>query len=91
MTIIFQQCSKGMAYLLIYKNLQVINSAKKIKEKTYRELSKRIEREKHLTVVQQKMEIKRHLQDVTVLKPKRVKKGSAVSAPVYKFQFIRKK
>ncbi|XP_045459800.1 probable U3 small nucleolar RNA-associated protein 11 [Melitaea cinxia] len=72
-------------------NEEVMNSAKKIKEKTYRELSKRIEREKHLTVVQQKMEIKRHLQDVTILKPKRVKKGSAVSAPVYKFQFIRKK
>ncbi|CAH2091606.1 unnamed protein product [Euphydryas editha] len=72
-------------------NEEVINSAKKVKEKMYKELSKRIEREKHLTVVQQKMELKRHLQDAKILKPKRVKKGTAVSAPIYKFQYVRKK
>ncbi|CAH0717490.1 unnamed protein product, partial [Brenthis ino] len=72
-------------------NQEIINATKKIKEKTYKELSKRIEREKQLTVVQQKMEIKRHLQDVKILKPKRVKNGTKVSAPVYKFQYVRKK
>lgn len=64
---------------------------KKKKEKLYKELSKRIEREKDLTVVQQKMELKRHLQDVKVMKPKRVQRGTKQSAPVYQFQYMRKK
>ncbi|XP_032512353.2 probable U3 small nucleolar RNA-associated protein 11 [Danaus plexippus] len=72
-------------------NDEFVNSTKKMKERTYKELSKRIDREKHLTVVQQKLEIKRHLQDAKVMKPKRVKRGTAVSAPVYKFQYMRKK
>ncbi|CAG5019087.1 unnamed protein product [Parnassius apollo] len=70
---------------------KVIKEAKKAKEKTYKELSKRIEREKQLTVVQQKMELKRHLHDAKIMKPKRVRKGTTVSAPVYKFQYMRKK
>ncbi|XP_072942019.1 probable U3 small nucleolar RNA-associated protein 11 [Epargyreus clarus] len=69
----------------------VIDSTKKIKEKTYKELSKRIEREKHLTVIQQKMELKKHLQDAKIMKPKRIQRGTKVSAPVYKFQYNRKK
>lgn len=64
---------------------------KKKKAKVYKELSKRIEREKELTVIQQKMELKRHLQDVKIMKPKRLKPGTASSAPIYKFQYIRKK
>ncbi|XP_026491733.2 probable U3 small nucleolar RNA-associated protein 11 [Vanessa tameamea] len=72
-------------------NDEIIKSTKKIKEKTYKELSQRIEREKHLTVIQQKMELKRHLQDAKVLKPKRIQSGTKVSAPVYKFQYVRKK
>lgn len=66
---------------------------KKKKEKTYKEIATRIDREKELTVIQQKMELKRHLQDRTakIMKPKRVQRGTKVSAPVYKFQFIRKK
>ncbi|XP_050342059.1 probable U3 small nucleolar RNA-associated protein 11 [Nymphalis io] len=72
-------------------NEEIIKSTKKIKEKTYKELSQRIEREKHLTVIQQKMELKRHLQDAKILKPKRIQSGTKVSAPVYKFQYVRKK
>nr|XP_026491733.1 probable U3 small nucleolar RNA-associated protein 11 [Vanessa tameamea] len=72
-------------------NEEIIKSTKKIKEKTYKELSQRIEREKHLTVIQQKMELKKHLQDAKVLKPKRIQSGTKVSAPVYKFQYVRKK
>ncbi|XP_046978702.1 probable U3 small nucleolar RNA-associated protein 11 [Vanessa cardui] len=72
-------------------NDEIIKSTKKIKEKTYKELSQRIEREKQLTVIQQKMELKRHLQDAKVLKPKRIQSGTKVSAPVYKFQYVRKK
>lgn len=70
---------------------EVVESTMKKKEKVYKEISKRIEREKELTVIQQKMEIKQHVQNAGVIKPKRVKKGSKVSAPVYKFQYVRKK
>ncbi|CAH4036611.1 unnamed protein product [Pieris brassicae] len=70
---------------------KTLKSAKKSKEETYKELSKRIDREKHLTVTQQKMELKRHLHDAKYMKPKKVQRGTAVSAPVYKFQYNRKK
>lgn len=64
---------------------------KKKKAKAYQELSKRIEREKELTVIQQKMELKRHLQDVKIMKPKRLAHATKSAAPVYKFQYMRKK
>ncbi|XP_026745071.1 probable U3 small nucleolar RNA-associated protein 11 [Trichoplusia ni] len=70
---------------------KTLESMKKKKEKLYNELSKRIEREKELMVIQRKMELKRHLQDAKELKPKRVKKGSKSAAPEYKFQYVRKK
>ncbi|KAJ2950642.1 hypothetical protein O0L34_g8898 [Tuta absoluta] len=72
---------------------ETVKSMKKKKEQTYKELATRIEREKQLTVVQQKMELKRHLQDKSakIMKPKRVQRGTKDSAPVYKFQYIRKK
>ncbi|XP_050681639.1 probable U3 small nucleolar RNA-associated protein 11 [Leptidea sinapis] len=70
---------------------KTLDFASNIKEKSYKELSKRIEREKLLTVVQQKMELKRHLNDARIMKPKKIQCGTAVSAPVYKFQYIRKK
>lgn len=66
---------------------------KKKKQNAYKEIATRIEREKQLTVVQQKMELKRHLQNKSakIMKPKREQKGSKLSAPVYKFQYMRKK
>ncbi|KAL4707127.1 hypothetical protein ACJJTC_011254 [Scirpophaga incertulas] len=70
---------------------QVIETMKKRKEKMYKEIAKRIEREKELTVIQQKMELKRHLQNAKVLKPKKIKNGTKDSAPVYEFPYIRKK
>ncbi|XP_045492178.1 probable U3 small nucleolar RNA-associated protein 11 [Colias croceus] len=70
---------------------QTLLSAKKAKENTYKELSKRIEREKLLMVTQQKMELKRQLHDAKIMKPKKVQRGTPVSAPVYKFQYFRKK
>ncbi|XP_059061159.1 probable U3 small nucleolar RNA-associated protein 11 [Achroia grisella] len=61
------------------------------RKKKYKEMAKRIEREKELMVIQQKMEIKRHLQSINQIKPKRIKKGTKHSAPVYEFQYVRKK
>ncbi|XP_045764095.1 probable U3 small nucleolar RNA-associated protein 11 [Maniola jurtina] len=70
---------------------EVMKSTKKLKQKTYNELAKRIEREKQLTVVQQKIELKRHLKNTKVMKPKKIRRGTATSAPIFKFQFQRKK
>ncbi|XP_063380185.1 probable U3 small nucleolar RNA-associated protein 11 [Cydia fagiglandana] len=70
---------------------EAIAKLKKSKEKVYKELSKRIDREKELTVIQQKMEIKKHVQGAGKVKPKRVKKGSKQRAPVYEFTYVRKK
>ncbi|XP_034825322.1 probable U3 small nucleolar RNA-associated protein 11 [Maniola hyperantus] len=70
---------------------EVMKSTKKLKQKTYNELAKRIEREKQLTVVQQKIELKRHLKNTKVMKPKKIRRGTATSAPIFKFQFMRKK
>ncbi|CAH0397399.1 unnamed protein product [Chilo suppressalis] len=70
---------------------KTVESIKKKKERTYKEITKRIEREKELTLIQRKMEMKRHLQDAKILKPKKIKKGTKVSAPVYEFPYIRKK
>lgn len=61
------------------------------RDRSYKELAKRIEREKQLTIIQQKMEVKRHLQDKKTQKPKRVKAATKNSAPVYKWKFERKK
>ncbi|XP_049787615.1 probable U3 small nucleolar RNA-associated protein 11 [Schistocerca cancellata] len=57
----------------------------------YKELSKRIQREKELAVVQQKLEIERHLQNKKEERPKKIKPGSQDSAPVYEWKFERKR
>ncbi|XP_056641168.1 probable U3 small nucleolar RNA-associated protein 11 [Diorhabda sublineata] len=62
------------------------------RQNLYKELAKRIERERELAVVQQKIEVKRSLENKkTVLPPKKVKKGSKDSAPVYVWKYERKK
>ncbi|CAH1961387.1 unnamed protein product [Acanthoscelides obtectus] len=66
-------------------------SAKKRKA-LYRELSKRIERERELAIVQQKMETAKAIENKkSVLKPKRVKKGTKDQAPIYVWKYERKK
>ncbi|XP_015190967.1 PREDICTED: probable U3 small nucleolar RNA-associated protein 11 [Polistes dominula] len=61
------------------------------KRMAYKELDKRIERERELTVVQQKLEIQRALAREKERKPKQVKPGSRYSAPIYKWKFERKR
>ncbi|KYN34692.1 putative U3 small nucleolar RNA-associated protein 11 [Trachymyrmex septentrionalis] len=61
------------------------------KHMTYKELEKRIDRELELTVVQQKLEVRRALKDKKVRKPKLVKSGSKDAAPIYRWKFERKR
>lgn len=63
----------------------------KKRDEAYNELKNRIEREKMLTVAQQKMELKKVLQQKRVLKPKRIAPATKDSAPVYQFKYERKK
>lgn len=63
----------------------------KKRDEAYNELKNRIEREKLLTIAQQKMELKKVLQQKRVLKPKRIAPATKDSAPVYQFKYERKK
>lgn len=70
------------------------DSAKKLalqKKKMYLQLAKRVEREKQLGIIQQKLEMKRHLVASGDLKPQKIKPASKNSPPVYKWEFQRKK
>ncbi|XP_017890893.1 probable U3 small nucleolar RNA-associated protein 11 [Ceratina calcarata] len=61
------------------------------KESAYKELQKRIDRERELTIVQQKLEMQRALKDKKVTKPKLVSKETKNSAPIYKWTYERKR
>ena len=61
------------------------------KHMAYRELDKRIERERQLTIVQQKLEIRRALKDKKVTTPKFIRPGTKDAPPVYKWKFERKR
>ena len=61
------------------------------KHMSYKELQKRIDRERELTVVQQKLEIQRALKDRKVTKPKLVHPGTKNAAPIYKWKYERKR
>ncbi|XP_011158709.1 probable U3 small nucleolar RNA-associated protein 11 [Solenopsis invicta] len=61
------------------------------KHMAYKELEKRVDRERELTIVQQKLEIRRALKDKKTRKPKLVKPGSKDTAPIYKWKFERKR
>lgn len=69
----------------------LVKNANKRKE-LYKELSKRIERERELAVIQQKIEISRAIESKkSKLPPKRVRKGTKDSAPIYVWKYERKK
>lgn len=82
---------------LVHKTLpdidwkELTESTKKRKN-MYSELAKRIKREKELSVIQQKIEMKKHLENKkTVLPPKKIKKGTKERAAVYVWKYERKK
>lgn len=61
------------------------------KHMAYKELEKRIDRERELTIVQQKLEMRKLLKDRQGKKPKLIKPGSKSAAPIYKWKFERKR
>lgn len=63
----------------------------KKRDEAYNELKNRIERERMLTVVQQKMELKKVLQQKRLLAPKRIAPATKDAAPLYMFKYERKK
>jgi U3 small nucleolar RNA-associated protein 11 len=67
-----------------------LKAARRLKQKAYDELLKRIRREEQLRLVAEKMKVKQAInKDKSIAK--RVKKGTKTTAPVYKFKQVRKK
>ncbi|XP_017783319.1 PREDICTED: probable U3 small nucleolar RNA-associated protein 11 [Nicrophorus vespilloides] len=73
-------------------DIKALTSATETQKRLYRELSKRIQREKELSVIQDKLEMKRHTSSKAhVLKPKLIERGTKDTAPVWKWKYERKK
>lgn len=72
-------------------NEEIIAKIEQKKHMAYKELQKRIERERELTIVQQKLEMRIALKDKKIKKPKLVQTGSKNAAPIYKWKFERKR
>ena len=73
-------------------DLLTLKQAAVTRKSLYKQLGKRIERERELTIVQRKLEMAKCLEDKkSVLPPKRIKRGNASSAPIYKWKYERKR
>lgn len=70
---------------------KVLAKISESREKAYKELNTRIDRERELSVIQQKLEIKKILKKKSELKPKCIKPGTKFTAPIYEFKYERKK
>lgn len=69
----------------------IFQKSAKTRLSLYNELAKRIRREKELAIIQQKIEITKAVENKkNVLPPKRIKKGSKDSPPVYVWKYERK-
>lgn len=67
------------------------NKIEQQKIQSYKELSKRVDREKQLTTVQQVLELRNALKDKKKAKPIKVKPGTKDSAPIFKWKYERNK
>lgn len=73
-------------------DVESLTEAAKKSKNLYKELAKRIERERQLAIVQRKLEMRRHLESgKNILPPKKVKKGGKDTAPIYVWKYERKK
>lgn len=73
-------------------DLEALASAVEKKKSLYKELAKRIHREKELAVIQEKLEMKKHIEGKkSVIPPKRIKRATKERAAVYEWQYERKK
>ncbi|XP_066254017.1 probable U3 small nucleolar RNA-associated protein 11 [Euwallacea similis] len=71
---------------------ETLEKSARIRQSMYKELAKRINREKELAITQEKLEIRRAVENKSnVLPPKRVKKGDKDRAPVYVWKYERKR
>lgn len=71
---------------------EILEEVSKKRANMYRDLSQRIQREKNLSVIQQKLEIKRHLQTKKKrLPPQKVQDGTKDAPPVYKWKYQRQR
>lgn len=68
-----------------------LQKATKQKEQKYAELEKRLEREKQLRIIQEKMILKKNLQNKKESQPERIKPGSKDAPPVYRWKNERKR
>lgn len=73
-------------------DLDELAHAVQLKKSLYKELAKRINRERELAIIQQKLEMKKHIESKkSAVPPKRIKKGTQDRAPVYLWKYERKK
>lgn len=73
-------------------NLEVLANAVQKKKSAYKELAKRINRERELAVIQQKLEVKKQVENKkNAIPPKRVRKGTQDRPPLYVWKYERKK
>jgi len=80
-----------LANLNLKTNPETLSSVGKERNKAYKELEQRRVREKKLSTLQRKMEIKRALQDKTRTIKSRIKPESKDEAPVYEWKWERKR
>lgn len=70
---------------------EVLKKIYEERKKSYSTLQKRMEREKQLGIIQNKLEVKQQLKNRKGVKPKLVKKATKSSAPVYEWPSERKR
>lgn len=71
---------------------EILQKSSRKRQSVYNELSKRIQREKELAIIQRKIEISKAVENKkNSIPPKRLKKGKKDKAPVYVWKYERKK
>lgn len=75
-------------------DIKIAKELRKERDKLYKELAKRIDREYELALIQRKLELDRFLKQSqnmvhNYLKPNRISKGSVSKAPIYRWKYQR--